>query len=208
MKRITWYQSLKSTNNTAREHLDEYDTLSVIACVEQVSGRGQGSHTWYATPGKNLTFTIILKPHNLEAGEALYLTRITTLSLLAYLDGKGVKARIKWPNDIWVGDRKICGILIENILSGPMIHDSIIGIGLNINEKDWPEDLPNPVSLGELTGKEYDIRDELEILCKEFDRHAAMLDTESGREYLRSEFDRNVFRLTAEEDAEVPPRNF
>lgn len=208
MKRTTWYQSLKSTNNTAREHLDEYDTLSVIACVEQIKGRGQGSHTWYATPGKNLTFTIIFKPQDLEASEALYLTRITTLSLLAYLDAKGVKARIKWPNDIWVDDRKICGILIENILSGPMIHDSIIGIGLNINEKDWPEDLPNPVSLSELTGKEYDIRAELDIFCKEFDRHAAMLDTESGREYLCAEFDKNVFRLTAEEDAEVPPRNF
>lgn len=195
MSGIKWFESLASTNNEAKKHITDYDNLSVIATIEQSAGRGQGSHTWYTTPGKNLTFTIVFNPENLPASEALYLTRITTLSLLSYLAARGVRARIKWPNDIWVEDKKICGILIENILEGNLVHNSIIGIGLNINESGWPEDLPNPVSLGELTGKSYDIHEELEAFYKEFCRHAQMLSSEDGRTYLCENFDENVFRL-------------
>lgn len=195
MSGIKWFESLGSTNNEAKKHIADYDNLSVIATIEQSAGRGQGTHTWYTTPGKNLTFTIVFNPENLPASEALYLTRITTLSLLSYLAARGVRARIKWPNDIWVEDKKICGILIENILEGNLVHNSIIGIGLNINESGWPEDLPNPVSLGELTGKSYDIREELEAFYKEFCRHAQMLSSEDGRKYLCENFDENVFRL-------------
>lgn len=195
MSGIKWFESLASTNNEAKKHITDYDNLSVIATIEQSAGRGQGSHTWYTTPGKNLTFTIVFNPENLPASEALYLTRITTLSLLSYLAARGVRARIKWPNDIWVEDKKICGILIENILEGNLVHNSIIGIGLNINESGWPEDLPNPVSLGELTGKSYDIHEELETFYKEFCRHAQMLSSEDGRKYLCKNFDENVFRL-------------
>ena len=195
MSGIKWFESLASTNNEAKKHITDYDNLSLIATIEQSAGRGQGTHTWYTTPGKNLTFTIVFNPENLPASEALYLTRITTLSLLSYLAARGVRARIKWPNDIWVEDKKICGILIENILEGNLVHNSIIGIGLNINESGWPEDLPNPVSLGELTGKSYDIREELEAFYKEFCRHAQMLSSEDGRKYLCENFDENVFRL-------------
>ena len=195
MSGIKWFESLASTNNEAKKHITDYDNLSVIATIEQSAGRGQGTHTWYTTPGKNLTFTIVFNPENLPASEALYLTRITTLSLLSYLAARGVRARIKWPNDIWVEDKKICGILIENILEGNLVHNSIIGIGLNINESGWPEDLPNPVSLSELTGKSYDIREELEAFYKEFCRHAQMLSSEDGRKYLCENFDENVFRL-------------
>ena len=195
MSGIKWFESLASTNNEAKKHITDYDNLSVIATIEQSAGRGQGSHTWYTTPGKNLTFTIVFNPENLPASEALYLTRITTLSLLSYLAARGVRARIKWPNDIWVEDKKICGILIENILEGNLVHNSIIGIGLNINESGWPEDLPNPVSLGELPGKSYDIHEELEAFYKEFCRHAQMLSSEDGRKYLCKNFEENVFRL-------------
>ena len=195
MSGIKWFESLASTNNEAKKHIADYDNLSVIATIEQSAGRGQGTHTWYTTPGKNLTFTIVFNPENLPASEALYLTRITTLSLLSYLAARGVRARIKWPNDIWVEDKKICGILIENILEGNLVHNSIIGIGLNINESGWPGDLPNPVSLGELTGKSYDIHEELEAFYKEFCRHAQMLSSEDGRKYLCENFDENVFRL-------------
>lgn len=195
MSGIKWFESLASTNNEAKKHITDYDNLSVIATIEQSAGRGQGTHTWYTTPGKNLTFTIVFNPENLPASEALYLTRITTLSLLSYLAARGVRARIKWPNDIWVEDKKICGILIENILEGNLVHNSIIGIGLNINESGWPEDLPNPVSLGELTGKSYDIHEELEAFYKEFCRHAQMLSSEDGRKYLCKNFEENVFRL-------------
>ena len=71
MSQITWHKSLKSTNTELREHISEYDNLSVVATVEQSAGRGQGDHSWYASPGKNLTFSIVFKPERLNAADAL-----------------------------------------------------------------------------------------------------------------------------------------
>ncbi len=193
---ITWHKCLESTNSDAKMHIDDYDNLSVSAAISQEKGRGQADHKWFATPGKNLTFTIILKPRGFAATDALFLTRITTLSLLSYLNTKGIKARIKWPNDIWVGEKKICGILIENTLDGPLVKYSLIGIGLNVNERNWPEYLPNPVSMSEITGKEYDIRAELEEFHKEFCRHEQMYWNDDGKKKLCEEFEKNVFRLS------------
>ena len=195
MENIIWYDELDSTNNEARRVLDALDNLSVIAAVGQSAGRGQGDHTWFASPGKNITATIVLKPENLSAGDYLFVTRVTTLALLSYLREHGVQARIKWPNDIWVEDRKICGILIENIIDGNRMKACLIGIGLNINEEGWPENLPNPVSLKELTGKEYDVRQELQLLVGQISRHSEMLLSSDGRNYLEQEFARYVFRL-------------
>ena len=195
MENIIWYDELESINNEARRVLDALDNLSVIAAVGQSAGRGQGDHTWFASPGKNITATIVLKPENLSAGDYLFVTRVTTLALLSYLREHGVQARIKWPNDIWVEDRKICGILIENIIDGNRMKACLIGIGLNINEEGWPENLPNPVSLRELTGKEYDVRHELQLLVGQISRHSEMLLSSDGRNYLEQEFARYVFRL-------------
>lgn len=195
MSKIIWFDSLNSTNSFAKEHLEEYDNMSIIATLQQRAGRGQGDHTWYASAGKNLTFTIIFKPTDLLASDALMITRITTLALLNYLKSKGIKARIKWPNDIWVEDKKICGILIENILDGRIIKNSIIGVGLNINEKNWPKELPNPISLSELTNAEYDIRKELGLLHDEFKAQAALLLDDKGRSNLCERFEKNVFKL-------------
>lgn len=195
MENIIWYDELDSTNNEARRVLDALDNLSVIAAVGQSAGRGQGDHTWFASPGKNITATIVLKPENLSAGDYLFVTRVTTLALLSYLREHGVQARIKWPNDIWVEDRKICGILIENIIDGNRMKACLIGIGLNVNEEGWPENLPNPVSLRELTGKEYDVRHELQLLVGQISRHSEMLLSSDGRNYLEQEFARYVFRL-------------
>ncbi len=192
---ITWLERTASTNSEAKINIEKYDNLSIISTFCQDAGRGQGDHKWFATPGKNLTFTVILKPESFPASDALYLTRITTLSLLSYLSGKGIKARIKWPNDIWVEDKKICGILIENTLDGAFVKYSIIGIGLNVNEENWPEYLPNPVSMRELSGEEYDLREELKVFHKEFCRHAEMYYSEDGKKYLCEEFEKNVFRL-------------
>ncbi len=193
---ITWHKCLESTNSDAKMHIDDYDNLSVSAALSQEKGRGQSDHKWFATPGKNLTFTIILKPRGFAATDALFLTRITTLSLLSYLKSKGIEARIKWPNDIWVGEKKICGILIENTLDGPLVKYSLIGIGLNVNERNWPEYLPNPVSMSEITGKEYDICAELEEFYKEFCRHEQMYWNDDGKKKLCEEFEKNVFRLS------------
>lgn len=174
------------------------DNLSVVAAVEQTAGRGQGTHTWHSRKGYNLTFSMLFRPQELDVSQILLLTCATTLGIRDYLKDKGVESRIKWPNDIWVGDRKICGILIENILDGNRVNASIIGIGFNLNQCRWPADLPNPVSLKQLTGCRYRTRDELVLLTDKICRRFAQTGSETGRSELQEEFGKNVFRLPEE----------
>ena len=195
---IFWLESTDSTNCALRARLGELDNLSIVAAKGQTAGRGQGTHTWYATPGRNLTFSILYRFGEacpLVAADAILITQVTTLALRDYLLAHGVEARIKWPNDIWVGDRKICGILIENSLEGAAIRESIVGIGLNLNETGWPAELPNPVSLTELTGRRYRLQPELKRLQKAICRRFDLLATPDGRKSLQEEFGKYVFRL-------------
>ena len=196
--KIIWLETAESTNKTLRESIPTSDNLSVIAAREQTAGRGQGAHTWFSSPGKNLTFSMLYKPGRLNVDEMIVITCATTLGIRDYLLEKGVEARIKWPNDIWVGDKKICGILIENILDGSFIRDSIIGIGFNLNEDKWPEDLPNPVSLHNLTGKEYSTDAELVLLTNKICRRFAQAGSYDGRLSLQEEFGEYLFRLEQE----------
>ena len=207
---ITWHDVIDSTNSEARRVLPYIDNLSVIAAERQTAGRGQGDHKWHSMAGVNLTFTAVFKFHHpaehdteekraaqLDVKDALYITQIVTLALRLYLDSHGVKARIKWPNDIYVGDKKICGILIENVLSGSNVDSSIVGIGLNINQTDFPADLPNPISLAILTGKSYDVHKELQVLMEYIAQCLDKSNTEEGRAYLDTVFNEYMFRLDA-----------
>ena len=192
---ILWLDITDSTNRYLREASGRCDNLSVVAAREQTAGRGQGTHTWHSLRGQNLLFSMIFKPVKLAASDIILITCATTLGLLDYLQDKGVKARIKWPNDIWVGDKKICGILIENKLDGDFVSQSIIGIGFNLNQTEWPEDLPNPVSLGQLTGKQYDLEEEMASLATKIRRRFASIGDRDGESGLQEEFGKNVFRL-------------
>lgn len=198
--RIIWLDSAKSTNSELRMRLGELDNLSVIAAVEQTAGRGQGSHTWYSSPRTNLTFSMLYRfPEEgqglLKVADMLLVTQITTLGIRDYLLSKGITAGIKWPNDIWVGNRKICGILIENILDGDRIEASIVGIGLDVNEETWPEELPNPVSMKQLTGIHYELVSELEELCESISKRYFQSMDKEGRKSLEKEFNEHMFRL-------------
>ena len=195
---ILWLETADSTNSELRRRIAGLDNLSIIAAREQTAGRGQGTHTWFSTPGRNLTFSILYRfggAYALAASDAILITQVTTLAIRDYLLGHGVRARIKWPNDIWVEDRKICGILIENTLESGMVRESIVGIGLNLNETGWPPELPNPVSLRELTGREYAPETELTALGKEIRRRFGLLASPDGRCSLQEEFGRFMFRL-------------
>ena len=195
---ILWLETADSTNSELRRRIAGLDNLSIIAVREQTAGRGQGTHTWFSTPGRNLTFSILYRfgdAYALAASDAILITQVTTLAIRDYLLGHGVRARIKWPNDIWVEDRKICGILIENTLESGMVRESIVGIGLNLNETGWPPELPNPVSLRELTGREYAPETELTALEKEIRRRFGLLASPDGRCSLQEEFGRFMFRL-------------
>ena len=144
---IIWLERVDSTNDEARRHISEIDNLSVVSALEQTKGRGQHGNTWLSMPGENLTFSLIVKDFRIKSNEQSAISQATALSLTKILGRYGIEARIKWPNDIYAGDNKICGILIENSLKGMEIDWSIIGIGLNVNQTSFPEHLPNPTSM-------------------------------------------------------------
>lgn len=197
---IRWYDSVESTNDEARRLIRDLDNLSVIAARCQTAGRGQGDHKWHSLPGENLTFSVVLKFGErglapLAARDALLITETVTLAIRLYLEEKGITVRIKWPNDIYTGDRKICGILIENILQGQDVASSIIGIGLNLNQTEFPSDLPNPVSLALLTGSRYYPAAELLSFHAILSECAEKTNTAEGRRYLDDSFKEYVFNL-------------
>lgn len=197
---IIWINETDSTNRELRKRLPTSDNLSIIAARTQSAGRGQGDHTWFSSPSTNLTFSVLYRFDapaicHIKASDIIVITEITTLALRDYLSSKGICARIKWPNDIWVGDRKICGILIENILDGEHIAISIVGIGLNVNEKSWPYAIPNPVSMKELTGLDYDLEKELEALGDYLSKRYSQLSCIDGLKALDGEFKKYMFRL-------------
>ena len=144
---IIWLQSVDSTNEEAKRRISDIDNLSVLSAYEQTEGRGQRGNTWTSTPGENLMFSIVLKNPKISARDQFGINEITSLSVVDFLSQHGISARIKWPNDIYVGSKKICGILIENSLHGSGISSSIIGIGLNINQQNFDVNLPNPTSM-------------------------------------------------------------
>lgn len=161
---IIWLERVDSTNDEARRHISEIDNLSVVSALEQTKGRGQQGNRWSSQPGENLTFSLVVKDFRIKANEQSAISQTTALSLVELLSRHEIKARIKWPNDIYAGDEKICGILIENSLKGSEIDWSIIGIGLNVNQTAFSEDLPNPTSMKLCTGNSnpYNTREILE----------------------------------------------
>ncbi len=161
----------------------------------QSSGRGQGEHTWHSAPGQNLTFSILLRHHCLKASDALAVTSIMALGIRDYLQTKGIDPWIKWPNDIWVGEKKICGILVENTIHAGIIDFSIVGVGLDLNQTDWPIELPNPVSLKDLTGQDYDTHKELQLLSEALRRRSSQVSTPEGAAEIIQEFNNIVVRL-------------
>ena len=165
---IVWYDSIDSTNSEALRRLPELPSGTVLAAREQTAGRGQRGNTWFTEAGKNLTFSIVLKPSSLAAGEAHLLNYLASVAVAEFLEGYGVSCSIKWPNDIYVGRKKICGILVENSLSGGCVAASVIGIGININQTVFPQ-LANATSLSLATGCEYVLEDCLKAFMTVFE---------------------------------------
>lgn len=134
-----------STNDDAREEI--YTHGDLICAERQSAGRGQRGNKWISGEGLNVTFSVVMEPSFLEANKQFLVSQITALALVEMLDGYGVGAKIKLTNDIYVGDRKIVGVLIENRLMGCSIARSIIGVGININQHIFDPSLPNPTSM-------------------------------------------------------------
>ena len=144
---IIWLEEVDSTNKYVKMNIDTLDNLSVVSTLSQTEGRGQGDHTWHSAKGMNLLFSILLKEPPVAPSAQSLISDTVAESVVRLLDRHGIQAWIKPPNDIWVGKKKICGILIEHSLFAGRISWSILGIGLNVNQTVFPDDLPNPTSM-------------------------------------------------------------
>jgi BirA family transcriptional regulator, biotin operon repressor / biotin---[acetyl-CoA-carboxylase] ligase len=162
--------TVDSSNNYAIKLINSgkaaHGTVVLAYCQE--NGRGQGKNRWESAPAMNLLASIILFPGFLPVENQFYLSEITSLAIVDLLKEETGNVTIKWPNDIYAGEKKICGILIENMVQGNHIQSSVAGIGLNLNQTGFSDNLPNPVSLKLLTGKDYAIEDVLIALREKF----------------------------------------
>ncbi len=140
---------------------------TVIMAESQYAGRGQQQNRWNSEPGRNLTVSLLLNPVFLPPLYQFHLTRVVSIGVAgALIKVLGDEVKIKWPNDIYYGDKKLGGILIENILQGNVIKHAVVGIGLNVNQEEFPAWVPNPVSVKQILHADYDLRLLLSDICK------------------------------------------
>lgn len=152
---------LKETNSTNRylRQLMQEKSLSkqvVVVADYQTKGLGQVGNYWESARGENLLFSLLLFPHEISLDSFFVLSQLVSLSIKQVLDKYTDEITIKWPNDIYWKDKKIAGILIENDIASKEILQSIVGVGININQTDFQSDAPNPISLKQILHKEYE----------------------------------------------------
>lgn len=154
---------IKQTNSTStllrEQYSDDLPHLYTIRADYQTAGRGQAGNSWESEEGKNLLFSALLRYNDLRAADQWRLSMLVALALWEVLAKHLPEEQltIKWPNDIYFGDKKLVGILIENSLVGGYVGYSIAGIGVNVNQTKWLSNAPNPISMKEITNQDYDV---------------------------------------------------
>lgn len=169
--KITHFKNIDSTNSYLQNLLDKGEDVAdnVVVTDFQTSGKGQGKNVWQSEDGKNLLFSIALDMSFLKAENQFFLTQMISVAMINVLRNflPEDSLFIKWPNDIYFNDRKIAGMLIKNEIKGMMLGTSIVGIGLNVNQISFDDNIPNPISMKMITGKDYDLDELLSaIVCQ------------------------------------------
>ncbi len=151
-------QEIDSTNDCLNRlsRVSDLPEFYTIWAEYQSKGKGQKGNSWESERDKNLTFSFLLHPLSIPASEQFVISEMISLAIRDALSSYTAGISIKWPNDIYWNDRKICGILIENELCGTQISNCVVGVGLNVNQDSFHSDAPNPVSLKQITGKDTD----------------------------------------------------
>ena len=191
-------KEVDSTNNFLKDLLSNSKPLpegTVIMADSQYAGRGQQQNKWYSEPGKNLTFSLLLKPSFLNVLDQFDLTRAISLGVADALKPLlGDEVKIKWPNDIYYGDKKLGGMLMENIVQGGKIKNSVIGIGLNVNQENFPVEAANAVSVKQILQRDYDLRFLLSEICHHIE--AYYLNLKAGKiSFVRESYLKRLYWL-------------
>lgn len=144
--------------------------IQLVTTDYQTHGHGQVNTVWESARGENLLFSFLFRPQHITAGEQFFLSEIACLAVAHTLDAYTEGISVKWPNDVYHHDRKICGMLLRHTLSGAQISATLVGIGLNLNQKQFVGDAPNPVSLRQIIGRPVDREEVLNRFAHHFDR--------------------------------------
>ncbi len=170
-KKTIYLETVNSTNSYLKEltNREIVEEGTIVCAQNQTAGRGQRGNVWLSEDNKNLLFSFVVYPRFLAAERQFLLSKITALAVADFLKEYVENIQIKWANDIYINDLKIAGILIEHAISGINIEKTIVGVGLNVNQREFDKSLPNPTSMSLHTGKEYDLRVLLNELCVKFD---------------------------------------
>ncbi|MDR1227397.1 MAG: biotin--[acetyl-CoA-carboxylase] ligase [Prevotellaceae bacterium] len=167
---IHYVEQTESTNDLLTKMLYGKPMEGVVVrAYAQTQGRGQQGASWESEAGKNLTFSLSLLPAFLAATAMFYMVKVGSLAVVDFLAAEGIQAAVKWPNDIYVDDKKICGMLIEQKIAGGNIAQAIVGIGLNVNQRVFLH-APNPTSMSLVDGKERDVNQCLKQLSEHIDK--------------------------------------
>jgi len=193
---------VKSTNNYAQQQIENKALKEgdVIFTINQEEGRGHGDNRWESEPGKNLQISIILEPHMIEASNQFILTQIVSLAITDLIRknirDKKLKheVRIKWPNDIYVGDFKIAGILFQNFIKRNKIEYSVVGIGINVNQNRFFSSAPNPISLIQASNKSINITKLLKKLLNNIGTNYEKYTFEGNYTELKTSYINNLYR--------------
>ncbi len=205
------FEELPSTNDWAAQIIASGQTQdllgpaktkppegTVVRAANQTAGRGQLGSRWHSSPGENLLFSIIFYPSWLEAQAQFYLSMAMALGVndviasLGHLSS-GLKHAIKWPNDLYLNGRKTAGILIQNALLGARLQHSIVGIGLNVNQLEFPADLPNATSMALAFGQKLNLDELAERLFECLERRYLQLKA-GRRAEIKSEYEEQLWR--------------
>lgn len=180
-----------STNDDARD--EKYREGDVVWADFQTAGRGQRGHVWHSQKGENLTFSVVLEPLFVPIVEQFSVSEVVALSLVDMLAEYGVEAKIKWTNDIYVGDKKLVGILIEHSLASATLRRTIVGVGINVNQTEFDSSIPNPVSMAQLLGKQLNAEEVLKCFIKHLQRNYESL-REGAKAELHERYNSLLYR--------------
>lgn len=166
--RVIRLDTVDSTNTYLHAYLGDEDVV-VVTARHQTAGRGQGGNRWEDAEGQNLLFSIQIRPVEVAIDHQFVLAMAEALALKRALDAYADGMELKWPNDIYHRDRKLSGTLIETAVSGGRLKRMIMGTGINVNQRCFTSDAPNPVSLSQITGSDESIDHLLERILQAFD---------------------------------------
>lgn len=191
-KNMHFVEETASTNEVLQEmlHTKRLPEGFVVYTHYQTAGKGQTGNHWESEKGKNILFSMVLYPLELPIDEQFLISQLVGVAIKKSIDQFVENVSIKWPNDLYIGEKKIGGILIENSWKGMKIRQSVIGVGLNINQNTFVSDAPNPVSLSQLTGKTYD----LDVLLSNIIGNILELYRQSDKIRIRNLYHQSLYR--------------